>query len=109
MHHLHLQLQHWKSHDCGGVDSMKAVVTSFSMSLLEAQALNAATRGLKNRSAWIVKACLDKISKEEDTQDALDRASVAELLSALHHKQAITHSMRWMIQNDWESKASRED
>lgn len=84
---------------------MKSIVTSFSMSLLEAQAINKATRGLKNRSAWIVKACLDKISKEEDTQDALDKASVEDLLSALHHKQAITHKMRWMIQNDWVNSA----
>jgi len=82
---------------------MKSIVSSFSMSLLEAQEINRATRGLKNRSAWIVRACLDKISKENDTQDALDKASVEELLSALHHKQAITHKMRWMIQNDWDA------
>ena len=88
---------------------MKAVITSFSMSLLEAQAINTATRGLKNRSAWIVRACLDKISKEEDTQDALDKATVEDLLSALMFKEAITHKMRWMIQNDWETNPKNDE
>ena len=83
---------------------MKAVVTSFSMSLLEAQAINTATRNLKNRSRWIVAACLDKINKQEKTAEALDDAEVSELLSTLLYKGAITQKMRWMIQNDWDSR-----
>jgi len=83
---------------------MKTVVTSFSMTLLQAQAINVATRGVKNRSLWIVKACLDRIGNDEKTQDHLDRATVEELLSALHFMGAIDQKMRWMIQKDWDSR-----
>ena len=45
---------------------MKSIVTSFSMSMLQAQALEEATRRVKNRSAWINDAISRKIDGEED-------------------------------------------
>jgi hypothetical protein len=44
---------------------MKSVVTSFSMKIHEAAAINDATRGVTNRSAWIVDACLRKARGQE--------------------------------------------
>jgi len=44
---------------------MKAVVTSFSMNLIQAQKIGDHLRGVKNRSAWIVDAILKKIKGEE--------------------------------------------
>lgn len=45
---------------------MKSIITSFSMDLHEAQVIHAATRGVKNRSAWIVDACLKKARGEDE-------------------------------------------
>ena len=44
---------------------MKSVVTSFSMTIHQAATIDDATRGLKNRSAWIVDACLRKAAAQE--------------------------------------------
>jgi len=81
---------------------MKRVITSFSCSLLQAQAINNATKHVKNRSAWIVEAIMDKIKRIDKTNEALDNATVAELLSALHYQGAITQETRWMIQERWD-------
>lgn len=77
---------------------MTRVVSSFSCSVLEAQAINKATRNVKNRSAWIVAACLEKAKRVDKSEDAVDAASVYDLLSTLQHKGAIDHELRWIIQ-----------
>lgn len=51
---------------------MKSVVTSFSMKIHEAAALDEATRSVANRSSWIVDACLRKARG----QNAFDVAEV---------------------------------
>tara|TARA_Y100001972_G_scaffold79605_1_gene96677 strand:+ start:236 stop:463 length:228 start_codon:yes stop_codon:yes gene_type:complete len=72
--------------------------------VLEAQAINKATRNIKNRSAWIVDACIEKSKRIDKSQDALDAASVYDLLSTLQFKGAIDHEMRWMLQDRWEQR-----
>lgn len=51
---------------------MKAVVTSFSMSIRQASQIGEHLRGVKNRSAWIVDAIMKKINDE-------DKFSVADI------------------------------
>tara|TARA_R100000734_G_scaffold12018_1_gene8924 strand:- start:787 stop:1059 length:273 start_codon:yes stop_codon:yes gene_type:complete len=83
---------------------MKRVVTSFSCSLLEAQAIGEATRHVKNRSAWIVAACLEKSKRVDKSEEAIDAASVYDLLSTLQHKGAIDHELRWIIQDRYDKR-----
>lgn len=45
---------------------MKAVVTSFSMSLSQAGRIGEHLRGVKNRSAWIVDAIMKKMNGDDD-------------------------------------------
>lgn len=51
---------------------MKSVVASFSMKMHEAGVIEEATRNIRNRSAWIVDACLRKARG----QDAFDVAEI---------------------------------
>lgn len=55
---------------------MRRVVTSFSCSLLEAQAIAEATRHVKNRSAWIVDAIRKKMNAGELILQARDASTV---------------------------------
>lgn len=61
---------------------MKSVVSSFSMSLDQAARLQEATRGVKNRSAWINAAITAKINGAE----AFDISDIAtgQMLIAFH-------------------------
>jgi metal-responsive CopG/Arc/MetJ family transcriptional regulator len=69
---------------------MKAVVTSFSMSLSQAQRIGEHLRGVKNRSAWIVDAIQKKI-KEEASFDEWDIPYRSLLIVLKNNKETPEH------------------
>ena len=72
---------------------MRRVVTSFSCSVLEAQAISEATRHVKNRSAWIVDAIRKKMNAGELILQARD-ASTVYLLNLLAGRSDLNDEQR---------------
>lgn len=74
---------------------MKSVVTSFSMKIHEAAAINDATRGVSNRSAWIVDACLRKARGQE----AFDVAEIPsrQLMAVLANREEVPQHIRDLL------------
>lgn len=74
---------------------MVRVVSSFSCSVLEAQAIDNATRRVKNRSAWIVDACLRKANP--DNVMTITELSTIRILSELRARTDLNDEQRGII------------
>jgi hypothetical protein len=74
---------------------MKAVVTSFSMSVSQAQRIGESLKGVKNRSAYIVDAILKKINKDEEFE--VHDVEYRTLLIALKNKEEIPDHLKVLI------------
>ena len=77
---------------------MKSVVTSFSMSVSQANRIAESLKGVKNRSAYIVDAILKKINKDEafEVHDVEYRS----LLIALKNKDETPDHLKVLIQEE---------
>lgn len=60
----------------------------------------------QSRSAWISKAISKRLDETKEIEECLDKASVEDLVSALHFVGAINHKMRYHILDAWNVKIS---
>lgn len=75
-----------------GGNEMKSIVSSFSMSIVQASALQEATRRVKNRSAWINEAIARRI-KGQDAFDIMDIPTI-QLIMCLRERPEINEFQR---------------
>jgi len=75
---------------------MKAVVTSFSMSLSQAQRIGGHLKGVKNRSAWIVDAIMKKIKGYEGF--TIEDADYEMLLIEIKHREETPEHLKVLLQ-----------
>lgn len=75
---------------------MKAVVTSFSMTVSQAQKIGEHLRGVKNRSSWIVDAIMKKIRSEDEFH--IDDVHYRSLLINLKNRDETPEHLKVLLQ-----------